>query len=71
MISEVTNIVKQLDKILDAMELNPVPLTDEFFAIGRARLSLLEAVMLRMERNSDNSLEAGIQAIHAVVTGSK
>jgi hypothetical protein len=66
-----TNMVKQLDAIMDSMECDPKPLTEEFHAIGAARLSLIEAILLGQERTNDHSLEAGIAAIHSVVMGSK
>jgi hypothetical protein len=71
MIQDLTNIVQQLDRMLDAMELNPIPLTAEFYAIGAARISLIEAIVLMQEATADSSFEAGVMAIQSVVKGSK
>lgn len=71
MIQDLMKIVKQLDTILDAMELNPIPLTAEFYALGNARLSVIEAILLIQEVSVDSSFEAGVVAIQSVVKGSK
>lgn len=71
MITELKNMVKQIDGILDTMPPAEGEQDSLYFALGDARHSLIEAILLVQERIDDTSFEAGIAAIQAAVKGSK